>query len=137
MQRFTRTREATARARRLRMDSTVIEQRLWSKLRGAQMDGASFHRQHPIGRFVVDFYCAPLKLAIELDGDSHAGREDYDAARTRYLEAKEIRVVRFWNNEVIENLEGVCEALLGEVTVRRREVTPTPTLPLSGGGSVS
>jgi very-short-patch-repair endonuclease len=134
MQRFARTRETTIRARRLRIHSTVIERRLWSKLRSAQMDGVSFRRQHPVGRFVVDFYCAPLKLAVELDGDSHAGREDYDAARTRCLETKDIRVVRFWNDDVMQNLEGVCDALLEEIAARQRDVTPYPTLPLAGGG---
>jgi very-short-patch-repair endonuclease len=103
-------------------------------LRSAQLEGISFRRQHPIGRYVVDFYCSPLKLAVELDGETHIGRENYDAARTRYLEQKGIRVLRFWNNDVTQNLDGVFEALRTEIIARRSALTPSPTLPLSGGG---
>ncbi len=67
---FNRTAIKTARARTLRRDGTDVERRLWQKLRNAQIDGASFRRQHPAGRYILDFYCPALQLAIELDGDS-------------------------------------------------------------------
>ena len=70
--RFNRTAIKTARARRLRRDWTDVERRLWQKLRNAQIDGASFRRQHPAGRYILDFYCSALQLAIELDGGQHA-----------------------------------------------------------------
>jgi len=140
MPRFTRRPEATARARRLRRDATDVEWRLWAKLKGAQIEGAQFRRQHPVGPYILDFYCAPLRLAIELDGGQHAERTGYDNARTRFLAAKRIRVIRFWNNEVVENLFGVLERLREEIIVCRSEVTPTrraqrADLPLSGGGN--
>jgi very-short-patch-repair endonuclease len=108
-------------------------------LRNAQLDGLSFRRQHPVGPYILDFYCATLKLAVELDGGQHAERIGYDAARTRFLAGKGIRVVRFWNNDVATNVDGVLESLLQTVERRRRELTLTRSaarsdLPLSGGG---
>jgi very-short-patch-repair endonuclease len=103
-------------------------------LRGSPL-GVSFRRQHPVGPYVLDFYAPALKLAIELDGDQHLERGASDARRTRYLNAKGIRVIRFWNVEVNENLDGVCERI-SEIIARK---TPTRNatrsdLPLSGGG---
>ena len=131
MTRFNRTRAKTLRARMLRRDTTMVEQKLWLALRGAQM-GMSFRRQHPVGPYILD--CVRAKLAVELDGAQHADRKAYDEARTRFLQTKGIRVLRFWNNELVENYDGVVEII-------RRDVELTPTrpaapgdLPLSGGG---
>ncbi|HMI96371.1 MAG TPA: endonuclease domain-containing protein [Micropepsaceae bacterium] len=117
MTHFNRTPLKTNRARQLRADATVFERKLWAHLRGAQMNGFAFRRQHPVGPYVLDFYCAAAKLAVELDGDQHgtdAGLA-YDAARTRFLKQKHIRVIRFGNHELNENLVGVrdeiCRAL--------------------------
>jgi len=99
------------------------------------MNGVPFRRQHTVGPFVIDFYCAPLKLAIELDGGQHAERAGYDKARTQYLEGKGIRVVRFWNGDVTENFDGDWQAMQHEIPARRHELTPSLTLPLSGGGN--
>jgi len=118
MTRFSRTPLKTTRARQLRVEATNVERKLWARLRSAQMEGFSFRRQHPIGPFIIDFYCAPLKLAIELDGGQHADRRGYDAARTRFLESKGIHVIRFWNTDVIENIEGVLAAAHREVIHR-------------------
>src|SRR5690348_1322366 len=99
--RFTRTLEVTSRSRRLRRDMTEVEKRLWSRLRSAQVQGASFRRQHPIGRYTADF-CAPsLKLVIELDGGQHAGEAHAarDSDRTAWLAARGFTVLRFWNND--------------------------------------
>jgi very-short-patch-repair endonuclease len=115
---------------------TNAEWRLWGVLRGGQM-GASFRRQHPIGPYFVDFYCAPLKLAIELDGGQHAERQGYDNARSAFLGTQGIKVVRYWNNEVMENLDGVCVDLSAAIQGRKFDfknyrADPLPTSPLQG-----
>ena len=92
-------------ARKLRADPTEAEKRLWSRLRGRQL-GVQFTRQFPIGGFVVDFACRSAKLAIELDGGQHADNPA-DEARTRVIEAHGYRVIRFWNNDVLGNPDGV------------------------------
>jgi len=92
-------------ARKLRADPTEAEKRLWSRLRSRQL-GVKFTRQFPIGKFVVDFACRSLRLAIELDGGQHA-ENAADEARTRVIEAHGYRVIRFWNNEVLANTDGV------------------------------
>jgi very-short-patch-repair endonuclease len=132
--RFDRTRFKTARARELRRNGTKPEARLWSVLRGTPL-GVSFRRQHPVGPYILDFYSPALKLAIEVDGSQHFDKQEYDRRRTRYLNAKGIRVLRFWNNEVSENFDGVCERIAEAI----KPVTPTRNaarsdLPLSGGG---
>jgi very-short-patch-repair endonuclease len=100
-----------ARARQLRRSLTPAECKLWFHLRNAQL-GAYFRRQHPIGRFVVDFYCAKANLVIELDGDSHAAQTEYDAERTRWLQIhKRCRVLRFTNREVFYQLQAVLDEI--------------------------
>ena len=108
--RFSRMPAVTARARTLRRQMSPIEQRLWHALRGAQL-GASFRRQHPIGPYVLDFYCASAGLAVELDGDEHASRTSQDAMRTKFLNRRGIRVIRFGNRDVWCNLQGVKEMI--------------------------
>lgn len=91
---------------------TEQEKILWQHLRDEVM-GFKFRRQHPIGKFVVDFYCTKLKLAIELDGSPHtneAGKE-YDALRTKVLEHEGIKILRFWNSEVENNISDVLEKI--------------------------
>jgi very-short-patch-repair endonuclease len=90
---------------------TDAEQRLWYCLRNKQLDGFRFRKQHPMARFVLDFYCPAVKLAIEIDGAQHntlSGRAS-DAERTRWLTAHGIRVLRFWNHEVLQDLPGVLQ----------------------------
>ena len=96
----------------MRREPTEPERRLWQKLRRKQLDGYKFRRQHPIGRFIVDFYCHEAKLVVEVDGDSHAFQEAYDAARTAWLEAQGLRVLRFDNQTVMKNLDGALELIL-------------------------
>jgi very-short-patch-repair endonuclease len=91
-------------ARKLRKNLTDAERRLWYCLRRKQVDGARFRRQHPIGPYVADFFCAEAQLIIEVDGGQHA---DDDGARTAWLEAQGYRVIRFWNNDVLGNTEGM------------------------------
>jgi len=133
MTRFGRTSSKTDRARRLRGAATLVERKLWSRLRGAQVGGFSFRRQHPIGPFIADFYCAPLKLVIELDGDQHAERRGYDAARTRFLESKSIDVLRFWNTELTTNFDSVLESIHREI-LRRSNLLSANHVNLASSG---
>ena len=95
--------------RELRKNQTDAESLLWRSLRSKQIKNLRFFRQYSVGPYILDFYCPKKRLAIELDGSQHkkARAHLYDQERTSYLESKAIRVIRFWNNEVIQNLEGV------------------------------
>ena len=111
-------------ARKLRRASTDAEAKLWRYLRNRRLDGAKFVRQFPIGPYVADFACRDLRLAIELDGGQH--NDMVDAPRTEVIEGFGYRIIRFWNNEVFENLEGVIDAIQRELAIARNT-------PLSGG----
>ena len=102
------------RARELRRELTPIETILWQRLRSRRLAGLKFRRQHPIGRFITDFYCAERKLVIEIDGDTHAEQGRYDASRTAWLEEHGIKVIRFNNRDVLDNLPGVLEMIKDE-----------------------
>jgi very-short-patch-repair endonuclease len=97
----------TARSRILRSNQTDVERMLWQTLRQKQVNGHRFRRQHPVGQYIVDFACIERKLVIELDGGQHQERREYDEQRTGFLNERGWRVLRFWNNDVIENLDGV------------------------------
>ncbi len=99
-----------ARSREFRRESTEAERKLWRHLRDSGL-GEKIRRQHPVGPFFLDFYCHEARLAVEVDGGGHIERAGYDAERTRALAAEGIRVVRFWNSEVMENIEGVLEEI--------------------------
>lgn len=100
--------------RKLRHSLTPAEASLWRVLKGRQVYGLKFRRQHSVGPYILDFYCPELKLAIELDGESHAMREEYDERRTDYLfRMAGIMVLRFENRVVFENLEQII-AEIGE-----------------------
>lgn len=90
---------------------TDAERLLWSKLRRKQMHGHMFRHQAPIGPYIVDFACLTIKLVIEVDGGQHNINKAADEKRTAWLESQGYRVMRFWNNEVLQNLEGVLEAI--------------------------
>jgi very-short-patch-repair endonuclease len=98
---------ASPGARQLRSNPTEAEKRLWSKLRLKQIGGHRFRRQAPIGPYVADFACLAQRLIIEVDGGQHDSRATQDDARTAWLERQGFRVLRFWNNEVLGNVEGV------------------------------
>jgi very-short-patch-repair endonuclease len=112
-------RRRTRRARKLRRDATDAEGVLWRALREANLP-FRVRRQHPVGRYVVDFAIPGRKLAIEIDGGQHATETSGDDARTEALAARGYRVIRFWNNEVLGNIEGVMRAIAAET-----ERTPT------------
>ncbi len=101
------------RSRKMRNESTEAERLLWSRLRDRQLSDSKFRRQYPIGRFIADFCCIEWKLVVELDGEQHAEHERYDDARTASLEAAGFRTLRFWNAEVLNNVEGVVEVIAG------------------------
>ena len=110
----------TERARENRRNPTPAEKKLWFEaLRDRRLSGLRFTRQKPLGRYIVDFYCAELMLAIEIDGESHAEREGYDEARTRRLNALGVEVVRYANAEVMNHLEGVYVDLRKRVSDMR------------------
>ena len=101
-----------SRPQQLRTNATEAEQKIWYFLRNRQFEKFKFRRQHPIGVYIVDFVCLIEKLIIELDGGQHAERIPYDERRTRALREKGFRVLRFWNNDVMQNTEAVLEAVL-------------------------
>jgi very-short-patch-repair endonuclease len=100
------------RARELRQQATPAEKTLWEELRNRRLGGLKFRRQHPLGPFIVDFYCPEHRLVIEIDGDIHDFQEEEDNARTRRLEDFNYRLIRFWNQEVEQNLQGVLKTIL-------------------------
>lgn len=106
-----------ARAREMRRPQTPAEATLWQALRKRHL-GYKFRRQHPIDRFIIDFYCAEAKLCLEIDGPSHfeAAQQEYDAARTAHLEAQGYHLIRFTNNEVRYNLEAVVDKIIQTIT---------------------
>ena len=131
--------ELTANARALRLNATDAEKRLWLHLRQCR---PRFTRQLVVSHYILDFACRSLKLAIELDGGQHADRVEVDARRTAYLGAQGWRVLRFWNNDVLSNVDGVMAVIMAEVeqaspvvrgsTVERASTHPQP-LPFREG----
>jgi very-short-patch-repair endonuclease len=107
-------------ARLLRINMTDAERKLWSLVRRKQLQGFRFRRQVPLGRYVADFACMSARLVIELDGGQHADRSEYDQHRTAWLNGNGFRVLRFWNDEVFTNADGVLE------TIRLALVDPPP-----------
>ena len=95
----------------LRLSQTDVESTFWYHLKNRNFYGFKFRRQHQLQGFIVDFVCLQKKIIIELDGSQHCEQEKYDAIRTQKLEADGYKVIRFWNNEIIENLDGVLEEL--------------------------
>jgi very-short-patch-repair endonuclease len=126
---------ARERARNLRRDMTEAEQRLWQMPRSRQTEGYRFRRQMPIGGFIADFICHAAKLIVEIDGGQHDPSSEAEASRTRFLEAEGYRVLRFRNNEVLDNPEGVRAAVADALPQGSpspiRPVAPTPIEPVT------
>ena len=116
--------EALERQRRLRREPTEPEKKLWRHLRNRQVAGLKFRQQVWLGPYIVDFFCAEARLAIELDGETHIGpeAEAYDERRTAFIEAEGFRLRRFWNNDVMQNIEGVVQ----EIEAAALEPAPHP-----------
>jgi very-short-patch-repair endonuclease len=117
------------RARRLRRDMTDAERKLWWHLRRLPIDRSHFRRQATIGPFFADFACHERRLIIEVDGAQHNQPENVarDAERSAYLRSQDYRILRFWNNDVLKNVDGVMEAVL--VAMHQNEASPPPLPP--------
>jgi very-short-patch-repair endonuclease len=116
------------RRKELRNNSTPAEKLLWRVLQHSNLGGYKFRRQHSVGAYILDFYCPSECLAVELDGDSHFTDEaiEYDRVRTAYLNALNIKVLRFLNTDVYDNLNAVCERILEEMKGGNL-TTPSPS----------
>jgi very-short-patch-repair endonuclease len=101
----------TRYAKILRRGSTEAEKLLWSKLKAKQLDGLKFRRQQPVGSFIVDFVCFEKGVVVELDGGQHAENAPRDAGRDGILMRNGFRVLRFWNDDVLQNIDGVVDAI--------------------------
>ncbi|MDD2893698.1 MAG: endonuclease domain-containing protein, partial [Halothiobacillaceae bacterium] len=131
-------------ARELRRQQTDAEQLIWGLLRNRRLKNTKFRRQYPIGSYILDFYCAEHVLAIELDGGQHSEQQAYDAKRDQYLSSRGLRVLRFWNNQVLQETETVLTAIWNTLpdenpvpeTLLSRIEAPSPPapLPLAGEG---
>jgi very-short-patch-repair endonuclease len=121
----------TRRAQELRRTATPAEARLWTYISRRQVAGVKFSRQIPIGPFICDFVSRSARLVVELDGGQHALNEGRDRERSAFIEAMGFRVLRFWNTEVLENIEGVISRIELELAI-----APPPAPPASGRGVV-
>ena len=124
------TGKTLTKAQRLRREMTDAERNLWSVLRNRQLSGAKFRPQQPIGPFIADFVCQELRLVIEADGGQHADNIR-DKRRTAFLEGKGYRVLRFWNNEILGNLDGVAQVIAAALSAphpaRASRESPSPS----------
>jgi very-short-patch-repair endonuclease len=111
-------RKKVSAARRLRRNSTDAERAMWRKLRNRRLEGHKFRRQVPFPPYVVDFLCDDAKLVIEVDGGQHDWNRAKDEVRTRHIEQLGFRVIRFWNNDVLSNMDGVLQQILIELKQR-------------------
>lgn len=107
------------RARELRNNSTPSEIELWKALRAGNMHGYKFNRQKPLDEYIVDFYCRRLKLVIEIDGDSHDSKKIYDRRRQERLESLGLHIIRFYDHNVMQNIDGVLTTI--EQTINELE----------------
>ncbi len=118
-------------AKRLRTNQTEAERRLWYHLRGHRFMSLKFKRQVPMGQYVVDFLCHQHRLIVEVDGGHHTGQMGYDQERSDMLRQRGFRVLRFWNHEVMQQLDGVLE----QIRLAVLEPSPPSPLPLAGEGN--
>ena len=109
--------QGNKKRKKLRNNPTKSEIILWNELQGKKLDGYKFRRQYGVGPFVVDFYCPKLKLAIEIDGESHFKKElqEYDKKRQKYMEKFGIRFLRIFDIEIFENLDGALDAISNKI----------------------
>ncbi len=119
---------AAARARSLRHNMTEAEMRVWQMLRAHRTNGHKFRRQVPIGRYIADFVCHEARLVVEIDGGQHDSSSPRETERSGFLQKQGYRVLRFWNNEVLANPDGVHETIVNELAA-----SPPPYPPPSRG----
>ena len=113
--------DLVSRAKDLRKHQTDAEKLLWQKLRARQLKGYKFRRQVPIAPYIADFVCVSEKLIVEVDGAQHMDAENYDERRSEYLQKKGYQVVRFWNNQVLLEVDAVLESIALTLTLSQRE----------------
>jgi len=129
---------ADERARRLRKNMTDAERKLWQYLRLRQLEGHKFRRQVRIGPYIADFACLKAMLVIEVDGGQHADARAYDSRRDDFMRGQGYRILRFWNNEVLGNMDGVWQVIAAEINhTGSCGGTPHPDLPPQGGKGLS
>ena len=104
--------ELRSRARELRKKSTPAENLLWEQLRNRRLNGIKFRRQHILSPYIVDFYCPAHRLVIEIDGEVHKFRKEFDLTRTTYLEEHNVKVLRFWNYEIEQDIDTVLDKII-------------------------
>lgn len=123
-------------AKALRRNLTDAERKLWSRLRAHRLGDLHFRRQTPIGPFIADFACHEAGAIVELDGGGHADQSqvDYDRSRDQWFLQAGYLVLRFWNNEVLTNLDSVCETIYERVTARLRTISTPPSQPSPARG---
>ena len=119
------------KARELRKNLTEAERTLWRYLRLRQFDGNKFRRQQPIGKYIVDFVCLEKKLIVEVDGGQHSEQVVYDSERNEWLERQGFRMLRFWNNQVLKEIDAVKERMMEELI--SDSCTPHLSPPPQGG----
>jgi very-short-patch-repair endonuclease len=124
-------------ARALRQRMTDAERLLWRHMRNRGLGGWKFRRQYPVGPFIVDFICVEKNIVIEVDGGQHAENEALDLQRSAYLKKMGYRVVRFWNNEVLQETEGVLEAIFVMLASDKRVPPHADPLPHRGRGGIA
>ena len=115
------------RRKALRNEATSAERELWMKLKQRSLGGYKFRRQHSVGPYILDFYCPEARLCVELDGESHLKENAiaYDKERSAYLSRLNIQVLRFLNTDVYENIDAVCENILGELGKQHHPLPPS------------
>ena len=119
-------------ARALRSNMTDAERKLWHRLRAHRFNGVTFRRQVPIGSYIADFVCLQARLIVEVDGGQHG--TERDAIRDAWLRQQSFRVLRFWNNDVLSNLDGVMQVIAEALA---QALPPSLTLPRKGGGDTT
>jgi very-short-patch-repair endonuclease len=123
------------RARRLRREQTDTESKLWARLRSRQLIGFKFRRQFVIGPFITDFCCFKRRLVVELDGGQHAGKSTADEQRSAFLRSRGYRVLRFWDNEVMGDIDAVLQQILQALDDSNPAPDPSPVPSPTGRGS--
>jgi very-short-patch-repair endonuclease len=131
------SKQQRSRAKQLRQAMTRAETLLWRYLKAGRIDGLGFRRQVPIRNYIADFVCFSAKLIVELDGESHGfeERQKADQNRDAFFVSEGFQVLRFTNEQVMSNLEGVVETIRQATSPRASGSPPSPTLPHKGGGS--
>ncbi len=119
---------ALKKSRHLRQNMTDAEKKLWRGLRKEQVNESKFRRQFPVGKYIVDFVCLETRLVIEVDGGQHQWQNERDEIRDSWLQSQNFTVVRFWNNEVLENFDGV----MAKIMYAMEQPAPHPSLPPRG-----